>query len=80
MKFALYYYDSCPYCQRVLHALPNLKVDVEKRNVKNEPQWHQEKLAATGSSQVPCLKITDDSGKEQWMFESADIIRFLQSQ
>lgn len=80
MKFALYYYDSCPYCQRVLQVLPSLKVAVEKCNVRNEPKWHQEKLAATGNTQVPCLKITEDDGAEQWMFESADIIRFLQRQ
>ena len=80
MQYALYYFDSCPYCQRVLKALPELKVKVEKRNVKDEPKWHQEKLDATGSSQVPCLKITDNQGQVQWLFESMDIIHYLQKQ
>lgn len=80
MKFALYYYDSCPYCQRVLMALPNLKVNVEKRNVQKEPKWRAEQAEATGRTQVPCLKITKDDGSDAWLFESADIIRFLQNQ
>lgn len=77
MHYALYYFDACPYCQRVLHALPQIKVDVEKRNVKQEPKWHDEKLNATGSTQVPCLKITDDNGQVRWLFESLDIIDYL---
>lgn len=78
MQYALYYYDSCGFCRRVLAALPNIKVEVEKRNVQQEPKWRQEQAKATGRTQVPCLKITDDNGSEQWLFESADIINYLQ--
>lgn len=78
MKFALYYTETCPFCVRVLMALPNIKVEVEKRNLRSDPKWRQELSQATGRTTVPCLKITNDSGKEQWMFESADIIRYLQ--
>lgn len=78
MKFALYYTQSCPFCVRVLMALPDMNVEVEKRNLNSDPKWRQELSQATGRTTVPCLKITDDSGKEQWMFESADIIRYLQ--
>lgn len=80
MKFALYGYDSCPYCRRVAQVIPSLNVKVEIRNVMNEPKYRQELQAATGRTQVPCLKITDEQGKETWMHESADIIRFLQNQ
>lgn len=80
MRFALYYYDSCGFCRRVLAALPSLKVEVEKRNVMEEPKWRKEQAEATGRTQVPCLKITKDDGESAWLFESADIIRFLQNQ
>lgn len=80
MKFALYYYDSCPYCRRVLEALPSLKVAVEKRDVLAQPQWRKEQAQATGRTQVPCLKITPDQGEPRWLFESADIIRYLRNQ
>ena len=80
MKFALYGYDSCPYCRRVLQELPSLNVQVDICNVMNESRYRQELQNATGRSQVPCLKITDEQGKETWMHESADIIRFLKQQ
>lgn len=78
MKFALYYTETCPYCVRVLMALNSIKVEVEKRSLRADPKWRQELSQATGRTTVPCLKITDKNGKEQWMFESADIIRYLQ--
>ena len=80
MKFALYYYDACPFCQRVLRVLPSLSVEVEKCNVMTSAQYRQQQYAATGRTTVPCLRMEDESGKESWMFESADIIRFLQAQ
>lgn len=79
MKHALYYYDMCPFCQRVLHALPQVTVNVEKRNVLHNPAFRQQQQQATGRTTVPCLLIEDDAGKETWMFESSDIIRYLKS-
>ncbi len=79
MKYALYYFDSCPFCQRVLRVLPDLKFEVEKRNVRQNPRWSDQQENATGRTTVPCLLITDDNGKETWMYESMDIIRYLQS-
>ncbi|TVV43384.1 glutathione S-transferase N-terminal domain-containing protein [Thalassolituus sp. C2-1] len=78
MKYALYYYDACPFCQRVLRALPGVKVEVEKRNVLTNQEFRKQQYTATGRTTVPCLLISDN-GKDTWMFESADIIRFLQS-
>ena len=78
MKYALYYYDTCPFCQRVLQALPKVKVEVEKRNVMTNRAYSDQQYKATGRTTVPCLLI-DDNGKETWMYESADIVRFLQS-
>ncbi|MAK92201.1 MAG: glutaredoxin [Oceanospirillaceae bacterium] len=79
MKYALYYYDACPFCQRVLRSLPEANVDVEKRNVLQNRAFSEQQHKATGRTTVPCLLIENDNGEEQWMFESADIIRYLQS-
>ena len=78
MKYALYYYDACPFCQRVLTALPKVTVDVEKRNVMQNRSFSEQQYKATGRTTVPCLLI-EENGKETWMYESADIIRYLQS-
>jgi len=78
MKYALYYYDACPFCQRVLQSLPGVKVEVEKRNIMQNRAFREQQFNATGRSTVPCLLI-DNDGEETWMFESGDIIRYLQS-
>lgn len=78
MTYALYYYDACPFCQRVLAALPSVNVEVEKRNVLKQPEFRQQQIRATGRTQVPCLLIEND-GKEEWLFESSDIVRYLKS-
>lgn len=78
MKYTLYYHDYCPFCQRVLMALPNVRVDVEKRNVMQNREFAKQQKAATGRTTVPCLLI-EDGDSQEWMYESADIIRFLSS-
>ena len=78
VKYSLYYYDSCPFCARVLHGLDKVNVDVERRNIMSDANHRTALQQATGRSTVPCLRI--ETGKEsQWMFESMDIMRFLQS-
>ncbi len=77
-QYSLYYYDACPFCARVLRALSSVNVDVERRNVMSNVQYRNELQQATRRTTVPCLRI-DKEGKSQWMFESMDIIRFLQS-
>ena len=78
IQYSLYYYDSCPFCVRVLRSLQSLSVDVELRNILSDTQHRTALQQATGRSMVPCLRI-DNGSDSQWMFESMDIMRFLQS-
>ena len=54
-----------------------LALDVEKRDARNDPQWNQELINDGGKYQVPCLKITEDDGSVQWMYESTVINNYL---
>ena len=78
-QYSLYYYDSCPFCARVLRTLKGLKVDVELRDILADSKHRTALQKSTGRSTVPCLRI-ETGTDSQWMFESTDIIRFLQSQ
>ena len=78
MSFALYYYDACPFCQRVLRILPKLGVEVELRDILRNGEHRSQLKEATGRTTVPCLRM-DNGDDSQWMFESADIIRYLTS-
>lgn len=78
-QYSLYYYDSCPFCVRVLRALNGMKVEVKFCDILSNSNYRAELHKATGRTSVPCLRI-ENGTKSQWMFESMDIIRFLQSQ
>ncbi len=69
---ALYYYDSCPYCQKVMVAARALGVQLELRNIHQDPQHLRDLREARGRSTVPVLRRGDD-----WMPESDDIVRYL---
>lgn len=73
----LYYFESCPFCIRVLRAMELLGVELELRNVRQEPAYREELVQGGGSRTVPCLRIDNPDGEPTWMYESADIIEYL---
>ncbi|NVJ49309.1 MAG: glutathione S-transferase N-terminal domain-containing protein [Gammaproteobacteria bacterium] len=77
--FELFYFPSCPYCQMVLGELNQLTVAVELRNIMENIDYRNELMAGGGKTQVPCLKIVD-AESVTWMYESRDIIHYLQQQ
>ena len=74
-KYSLYQYAACPFCIKVRRALHRLNLGVEIRDAKNDPH-KGELLLGGGRTKVPCLRIEED-GHVNWMYESNDIIRFL---
>ena len=78
-RLALYYFDGCPFCVRVLRAVDALRLDVELRNIYENRDHLNELRAARGRTTVPVLRITGANGEERWMPESADIVRYLQA-
>ena len=75
LSLALYMYDSCAYCQRVLAAMRSLGFDIPLRNIRKDPTALAELVRTGGSRQVPCLFING-----QPLYKSADIIRYLQTE
>ena len=49
----------------------------ETKDAKRSEVARAELLAGGGLLKVPCLKIVDSQGAETWMYESSDIIRYL---
>jgi len=77
-SYALYYYDQCPFCQLVLRGLNKINAQIELKNTLTTPSNRQELMQGGGRTTVPCLRITQDNGQVQWMYESSDIARYLQ--
>ena len=78
-QLALYYFDTCPFCIRVLRTIDALGLDVELRNIYREPDHLTALREARGRTTVPVLRITSPDGQDRWMPESADIVRYLQA-
>ena len=72
-KLALYYYDSCPFCQIVIRAIKDIGIRVEFRNIHEEDEHLFKLRNDTGRQTVPCLYIDGEP-----MFESQDIVNWLQ--
>lgn len=76
-NLALYQFKTCPFCIKVRRELGRLSLDIPLLDAQNHPQNREALLQGGGQVKVPCLKITDEKGGVQWMYESADIIRYL---
>lgn len=77
-KLVLYQFRMCPFCVKARRAIKRLSLNIETRDALREESSREELLAGGGQIKVPCLKITDDAGKDTWMYESSDIITYLQ--
>ncbi len=74
MKLELYYYEQCPFCQRVLQKINELGLadKIEFKNTLENPENRNYHQQTTGRTTVPCLYVDGNP-----MFESADINNWL---
>jgi len=77
-KLVLYEFRMCPFCIKARRAIKRLSLNIETRDAMRQPSSRQELLTGGGIIKVPCLRITDDAGDTTWMYESSDIIAYLQ--
>jgi len=77
-SLVLYQYEACPFCVKVRRSLRRHVLNIETRDVKRNQVAREELLAGNGELQVPCLRIEEGDQDYRWMYESSDIIRYLQ--
>ncbi|MBL4799857.1 MAG: glutathione S-transferase N-terminal domain-containing protein [Oleispira sp.] len=77
-KLALYQYAACPFCVKVRRAMKRSALNIETRDAKRSEKFKEELLQGGGQLKVPCLRIEDDNGEVTWMYESGDIIEYLE--
>lgn len=78
-EYTLYFFSTCPFCMRVRMFLSENNISVTEKNIRQSEAAYNELLAGGGKTQVPCLKITQADGQEQFMYESADIINYFKA-
>jgi len=77
-NMAIYEYRACPFCMKTRRALRRLSLRIELRDALHDTQHKQDLLELGGKTQVPCLRISSADGNDTWMYESSDIIEFLE--
>jgi glutaredoxin len=77
-KLALYQYAACPFCVKVRRAMKRSALNIETRDAKRSEKFKEELLQGGGQLKVPCLRIEEDNGDIRWMYESGEIIDYLE--
>src|SRR3989338_7774052 len=79
-RLALYQFKACPFCVKVRFAMKRLSLNIVTRDAQHNPQHKKELTEQGGQHMVPCLRIEKENGTAQWLYESAEIIRYLKEQ
>ena len=77
-NLVLYQFKTCPFCIKVKRNNKRLSLNIETRDAQHNSIYREELLKGGGQIKVPCLKIIDEKGKDRWMYESDDIMEYLQ--
>jgi glutaredoxin len=73
-KLDFYYFEACPYCQRVISVIEKHKIQVNWMDIHKDSANTKKLQSDTGRTTVPCMYI---DGKP--MFESLDIMKWIES-
>lgn len=74
----LYQFLTCPFCIKTRHAIRRLSLTIETRDALHHQPSRQQLQKCGGRLMVPCLRIRREDGSMQWLYESDDIIRYLE--
>jgi glutaredoxin len=76
-NLVLYQYKTCPFCIKVRQEMHRLSLKIDRLDAQPEGANRAALVRGGGRAKVPCLKITDQAGNSQWMYESGEIISYL---
>jgi len=73
MNLTLYYFNGCPYCNKVFRYMEQKGINIPSRNIYEDEDAYRTLKEVGGKIQVPCLMIDGRA-----MYESEDIIRWME--
>ncbi len=77
-NLALYQFEACPFCIKVRMAIKRLGLKINYIDILKNKTYEEELIKFGGQRQVPCLKVSNPDGSTRWIYESTDIIKFLE--
>ncbi|QBY05248.1 glutaredoxin [Thalassotalea sp. HSM 43] len=75
-SFSLYQLNACPFCVKVRRAMKRQGLNIKLVDIKQDDNL-QHLIESGGKRTVPCLRIDNQDGSSQWMYESSAIIKYL---
>jgi glutathione S-transferase len=79
-SYELFHSELCGFCHRVRRYMTGAGWELPLRDTLRDRAARAELIEGGGRATVPCLKITREDGEVVWMYESLDIIDYLESQ
>jgi glutaredoxin len=73
----LYQYKTCPFCIKVRQEIRRLSLNIERLDAQKDGGNRDDLVRGGGRAMVPCLRITDQAGNSQWLYESGAIVDYL---
>ena len=77
-SLSLYQLPACPFCVKVRRDIKRNGLNIELRNINHKNDYREELIREGGKRKVPCLKIAEENGQFTWLYESKEIITYLQ--
>ena len=78
-NMSLYQFKTCPFCIKVRRAIKRQSLNIEYLDAQHDNKYRNQLLQGGGQIKVPCLKVIDDEGNTNWLYESNDIIGYLRA-
>lgn len=75
---SLYQLPACPFCVKVRRAMKRNGLNLELRNINKNIAYRDELISEGGKRTVPCLRIEDDQQQVTWLYESSEIVKYIQ--
>ncbi len=76
---SLYQYKACPFCVKVRRAMKRNSLNIQTHDAKRCETSRNELIEGGGKLKVPCLRIEGNEGVVCWIYESSDIIAYLEA-
>jgi len=76
-NLTLYQYKTCPFCIKVRQEMHRLSLKITRLDAQPEGKNRDDLKQGGGQAKVPCLRITDEAGQHQWLYDSGEIILYL---
>tara|TARA_B100000795_G_scaffold254834_1_gene226044 strand:+ start:717 stop:1088 length:372 start_codon:yes stop_codon:yes gene_type:complete len=76
----IYQFEACPFCVKVRRFIWKNSLKINLKDAKNNKVFKSELVNEGGKHKVPCLKIEKLNSQTEWLYESAEIIKFLKKE